>query len=114
MRTSTGSPTTATSSRPATIAGASRAASDQPPLTAIYVFLGLLRGIRLAFFSARFLRSTLIFSIKVLISGAGTLRVEFIALPSSKLVGERLIKFRDKAIKQTLGFRHTPPDTGEP
>jgi hypothetical protein len=56
----------------------------------------------------------LIFSIKVLISGAGILRVEFIALPSSKLVGERLIKFRDKAIKQTLGFRHTPPDTGEP
>jgi hypothetical protein len=64
----------------------------------------------LAFFSARFLRSTLIFSIKVLISGAGTLRVEFIALPSSKLVGERLTKFRDKAIKQTPGFQHTPPD----
>jgi hypothetical protein len=59
---------------------------------------------QLGFFSARFLRSTSIFSIKVLISGAGTLRVEFIALPSSKLVGERLTKFRDKAIKQTPRF----------
>jgi hypothetical protein len=59
----------------------------------------------LAFDSARFAISALIFSIKVLISGAATLRVEFMALPSSELVGGRLIKFRQQAINQKRGTR---------
>jgi hypothetical protein len=44
--------------------------------------LGLLSSIRLAFASARFFRSSLIFSIKVLISGAA-LKLEIIGLPST-------------------------------
>jgi hypothetical protein len=68
--------------------------------------LGLLRNIRLAFDSARFAISALIFSIRVLISGAATLRVEFMAFPSSRLLGNRLIQFRQQAIKQSAVAGH--------
>jgi hypothetical protein len=49
--------------------------------------LGTFKSIRLAFVSARFLSSALIFSIKVLVSGVKALRVEFMA-PSAKRPAE--------------------------
>jgi hypothetical protein len=52
---------------------------------------------RLAFASARFLISPLIFSIRLLASGLGLLRaeVEFMASPPPKISFERLTNFRD-------------------